>query len=366
MAISVPFLNLKYRREGTIWDRLKRVDWAGNFVLITAVTSILIALTWGGTKYTWGDWHVTLPLYGGFLGLLLFVGIQLSGWVEEPTMPARLFSNRTSVAVFIMAFFHGLILVYVIYYLPVYFQAVKLSSPTRSGVQIFPIATTIAPAAAISGVLVTIYGRYRRFYYLGWTLMSLGCGLFCLLDPSSATSSWVGYQLLFGLGNGLVYNTMIPPLLASLGPAEIATATATWTFSRSFGGIWGIAIPSAIFNGKVNSLVRERLAPTNPALAAQLSNGGAYERAVASFVKSLPAATRTIVINIYSDALKAVWLGSIAFVVVGLPLSVLVKRYDLSNMLEETEFGMNDTRQTRDRAAIVDRERAAGLGERSF
>lgn len=342
LAISVPFLKLKYKREGTIWDRAKRVDWVGNAVLIGSVTSILLAMTWGGTKYTWGDWHVTVPLEIGCLGLLAFAWIQVSGYVEEPTMPPRLFKARTSVAVFLMAFFHGAVLLWVIYFLPVYFQAVLLSSPTRSGVDILPIAMSIAPAAGTAGFLVTKYGRYRRFHWLGWGFMTVGCGLFTLLRPDTSQAKWVIFQIIFGLGNGFVYNTMIPPLLAALPPSEIATATATWSFARAFGGIWGIAIPSAIFNGRVDWLCTERLAGINPALSNELSAGGAYQRATSAFVNSVPAAFRGTVINIYADGLKPVWYGSIAFAVIGLPLCLLVKRYDLSNEMEDTGYGVRD------------------------
>lgn len=279
----------------------------------------------------------------GFLGIVAFAIIQVSGYVEEPTMPPQLFSNRTSVSIYLMAFVHGILLLYVTYFLPVYFQAVKNASPSRAGVQLFPTATTIAPAAAISGVIITITGRYRIFHYLGFILMSLGCGLFALLDEDTSTAAWVGYQVLFGLGNGMVYNSMIPPLLASLPPSEVATATATWTFMRSFGSIWGIAIPSAIFNDRVNALVKERLANA-PAIAAQLVNGKAYERATAVFIRGLDVSVRSVVVGIYVDALKVVWYASIAFAVVGLPTCLFVKGLDLSSELE-TEFGMEEKKR---------------------
>lgn len=312
-------------------------------MLIGAVTAILLALAWGGTKFSWSSWHIVLPMIIGFLGIAGFAVIQVSGYVEEPTMPPQLFSNRTSVSIYIMAFVHGILLLYVTYFLPVYFQAVKNASPSRAGVELFPTATTIAPAAAISGVIITITGRYRIFHYLGFVLMSLGCGLFALLDQDSSIAAWVGFQVLFGLGNGMVYNSMIPPLLASLPPSEVATATATWTFMRSFGSIWGIAIPSAIFNDKVNHLVRERLANA-PAVAAQLVNGKAYERATAVFIASLGANVRPIVVGIYVDALKVVWYASIAFAVIGLPICFFVKSLDLSSVLE-TEFGMQEKKK---------------------
>ena len=345
LALVVPFLNLKHRREGTILDRLKRVDWAGNAVLTASVTSILLALAWAGTKHSWSSWKTVLPLILGLLGTLGFGAIQYSGYLEEPTMPPKLFSNRTSISIFFMAFVHGILLLYVTYFLPVYFQAVLGSSPTRSGVQIFPIATTIAPAAAISGVLITIYGKYRVFHFLGFALMAAGSGSLVVLDENSSVGAWVGFQVLFGLGNGMVFNTMIPPLLASLPASEVATATATWTFMRSFGSIWGIAVPSAIFNSRTDHLVADRLSEF-PAIAALLVKGGAYQRATAAFVESLPAIPRHTVIGIYTDALKTIWYISIPFCLIGFPIAMFVKSYVLSNELE-TDFGMEDRKTKR-------------------
>ncbi|KAL9036194.1 MAG: hypothetical protein Q9214_006245 [Letrouitia sp. 1 TL-2023] len=346
LFLIVPFLNLKYRREGTIWDRLKRVDWIGNAVLTAAVTAILLALAWAGTKHPWGSWRTIVPLILGFLGLFGFVAIQWSGYVDEPTTPPQLFSNRTSIAVFVMAFVHGLLLLWVIYFLPVYFQAVLGSTPTRSGVQIFPIATTIAPAAAIAGVLVTVTGQYRIFHFIGFAFMAAGAGSMAVLDSKSTTGAWVGFQLLFGLGNGMVFNTMIPPLLASLPTSEVATATATWTFMRSFGSIWGIAIPSSIFNDRINRLVVDRLAD-QPDIAALLVKGGAYEKATATFIRSLPLSVDNVrdkVVQIYVDALHIVFYTIIPFAVLGIPIALFIKGYNLTNEME-TEFGMEERKK---------------------
>ena len=342
LGLIVPFLNLKYHRQGTIVDRIKRIDWIGATSLTTSVTAILLALAWAGTKHSWSSWRTILPLILGFVGMLGFFVHQFSGHVAEPTMPPKLFSNRTSVSIFFMAFVHGILLLYVTYFMPVYFQAVRGATPTRSGVEIFPIATTIAPAAAVSGVLVTITGKYRLYHFLGFALMAAGCGSLSTLDAGSSMGAWIGFQLMFGLGNGMVFNTMIPPLLASLPSSEVATATATWTFMRSFGQIWGIAIPSAIFNQRIDTLVRKNLAAF-PNIARLLVRGGAYQQATAAFIRSLPESdnVRGIVQNVYVEALKTVWYVSIPFAVIGIPIALFVKSYKLTNELE-TEFGMRD------------------------
>ncbi|MCJ1367301.1 hypothetical protein MMC16_006433, partial [Acarospora aff. strigata] len=53
LALMIPFLNLKYRREGTVWGRIKRIDWIANGLLVAACTSILLALAWTGTTHPW-------------------------------------------------------------------------------------------------------------------------------------------------------------------------------------------------------------------------------------------------------------------------------------------------------------------------
>ncbi|KAJ6119097.1 Major facilitator superfamily domain general substrate transporter [Penicillium samsonianum] len=53
----------------------------------------------------------------------------------------------------------------------------------------------------------------------------------------------------------------------------VATATATWAFLRSFGSVWGVAIPVAVFNGRVNDLLHR---VGDQGLRSMLANGGAY------------------------------------------------------------------------------------------
>jgi hypothetical protein len=46
-------------------------------------------------------------------------------------------------------------------FIPIYFQACKLSSPLQSSVDTLSLALTIGPASVISGISGKILGRYR-------------------------------------------------------------------------------------------------------------------------------------------------------------------------------------------------------------
>ncbi|KAL5089079.1 hypothetical protein Trisim1_005936 [Trichoderma cf. simile WF8] len=340
LALVLVLLKMRNPRQGTIMERLACVDWAGYAILTASVTAMLLALTWGGTIHAWSSWRTIVPLVLGFVGLLGFFAYEAAPWVKEPVMPLRLFGNRTAAATLAISFVHSVLLFWICYFLPVYFQAVLNATPARSAVMLFPIATTTAPAGIISGVMITKTGRYRRWHYIGFSLMAIGCGLFTLLDEHSSTGRWVGFQIIFGFGCGFVFTSCLPAILASLPESEVALATATWTFLRNLGSIWGVAIPSAIFNAHADKIART---VSDASLRELLLHGGAYEHATRSFVASFKgdAALYQTILHLYVSSLKIVWQGSIGFAAFGVVLAVALKAYKLRDELN-TEYRLEN------------------------
>ncbi|KAF9779410.1 COP9 signalosome complex subunit 1 [Fusarium sp. DS 682] len=339
IALGV-FLKLARPPSGTLKQQFARIDSGGSVLLIGSVTSIVLALSWGGTKHPWSDWETLVPLLIGLFALSAFFVYQGAPWVKEPTMPLRLFGNRTSSTLLIISFIHSLLLYWICYFLPVYFQAVKEASPTRSAVMLFPIACTSAPAGVAAGITITKTGKYRIWHFSGFILMAIACGLFTLLNEHSSTGRWVGFQILFGVGTGVVFTSTLPPILTSLPDSDVATATGAWTFIRNFGSIWGIAIPAAVFNNHVNRVASEI---SDTRVRSLLINGGAYQHATKYFVKSLDTSPKlkTEVVQVYIDGLKVVWQVSLAFCLVGFILCFFVRSLKLRDELN-TEYGLKE------------------------
>ncbi|KAF5238275.1 hypothetical protein FAUST_5642 [Fusarium austroamericanum] len=334
------FLKLTRPPSGTFKEQMARIDWGGSVLLIGSVTSIVLALSWGGSEHAWSDWETVVPLVIGLVALLAFFAYQGVPWLKEPTMPLRLFSNRTSSTLLAISFIHSLLLYWICYFLPVYFQAVKEASPTRSAVMLFPIACTSAPGGVAAGITITKTGKYRIWHFAGFVLMSIACGLFTLLDENSSTGRWVGFQILFGFGTGVVFTSTLPPILASLPDSDVATATGAWTFIRNFGSIWGVAIPAAVFNNHVNHAAS---GISDQGVRSLLVNGGAYEHATQYFLKTLESSPRLKdeVVQVYLNGLKVVWQVSIAFCLLGFLLCFFVRSLTLRDELN-TEFGLQE------------------------
>lgn len=123
--------------------------------------------------------------------------------------------------------------------------------------------------------------------------------------------------------------------------SDQAAATATWSFIRSFGSIWGVAIPAAIFNHRF-----EQLSPRidDSSTRTLLSAGRAYQYATAKFVDSFPPILRDQVVGLYVDSLKLVWQISILFSGIAFLLVFIEKQIKLRTELD-TEYCLEEEKK---------------------
>jgi MFS family permease len=329
------FLQVKFNKEMTIPQKLKRMDFVGAGIFVGSAISVLIALAWAGSLYAWSSVQVILPLVLGFIGLGCFLIYE--AYAADPIMPLRLFQNRTSLVTFILTFVHGIATIWPLYFLPVYFQAVLQASTEDSGIDLLPTILAIVPFAILAGVVMGKIGRYKPIHLVGFAIMIVGFGLFTLLDEDSSTAAWVLFQVVESMGAGLVIPTLLPAVMAELTDADTGSATGTWSFMRGFGVTWGVAIPSAIFNDQTTKLA-SRI--QDPSVVAMLTGGQAYEHATRSFVESLTDPTvKAQVISVFSESLKRLWQIGIVFPVLGFLIVFLEKEVPLRQELD-TEYGM--------------------------
>ncbi|KAK8124448.1 uncharacterized protein PG998_000207 [Apiospora kogelbergensis] len=186
-------------------------------------------------------------------------------------------------------------------------NSVRLSTPTRAGVQILPITLIAVPRAAVGAVALTKLGRYKLLHIIGFALLTAGIGSFSVLSKNSSTAEWI----LPSIGAGMVLDTLLPAFQAGIEECDSAAAAASWSFVRSFGNIWGVAIPGAILNIYSSQYVTDLIA--DPTVRSSLQNGDAYASATRDFVVTLPEPPQSQVIEVITKALAKVFLIGIAF-----------------------------------------------------
>jgi hypothetical protein len=130
-------------------------------------------------------------------------------------------------------------------------------------------------------MILSRHGRYKFLHGIGFAIVTIGLGLFSTLDQTSDLSAWICFQVLIAIGTGMVLNTLLPAFQAAQPESDQATATATWALIRSFGFIWGVTIPAAIFNNRLESSLGRI---SDFIIRGELAGGQAYGRATHEFI----------------------------------------------------------------------------------
>lgn len=246
-------MRLNFVRRSLL-EQLAMVDWIGTVIFVGSTTSFLVPLTWGGVQYPWDSWRTLVPLLIGAAGCVGFVFYE--AYVPTiPLMPTVLFRNRTTVVSYISTLFVGLILWCILYYMPLYFEAVKGYSPIITGVALFPQTFTVSPSAIIAGIGITRTGRYRWAIWTGWVITTVGLGLFCVLQPGTSIPGWIFLNICGGIGMGFLLPSTASAVQASVASENVAIAIAMYSFFRSLGESLGVAIGGVIFQNRMYVLL---------------------------------------------------------------------------------------------------------------
>ena len=199
VTLALLFLFLDVHNPRTkLSEGVRAVDWFGTVSILAVTLLVLLGLDFGGAVFPWNSPKVIcLIVFGTLLiGFFLFSEKRLA---KYPLMPLAVFTNWSNNATFIVVFTHGMVLIGIEYYLPLYFQSVLQASPLRSGILLLPLIVMQAALEIMAGVLIHRTGHYREFIWAGTTLMTLGTGLYIYFgaDTSVCGRRWAGNRWCF-------------------------------------------------------------------------------------------------------------------------------------------------------------------------
>ncbi|KAK3321924.1 major facilitator superfamily domain-containing protein [Apodospora peruviana] len=237
-------------------DRVKRFDPFGTAVFMPAIICLLLALQWGGTKYEWNSWRIIVLFVFFAVLILIFLYIQYKQQ-DLATVPPRIFFKRTVWASGFFSFTVGAAFLGSVYYLPIWFQAVKGSSAVESGIMNLPMLISTVVVSIIAGVAVTIFGYYTPFMILGSIFVSVGYGLLTTFKPDTPSPVWIGYQILAGAGVGFGMQQPLMAVQTVLSIDDVPTGTSIIVFLQTLGGALFVSIAQNVFTNKLIEYVAE-------------------------------------------------------------------------------------------------------------
>ena len=186
----------------TIKQRLKELDYIGPIIFIPANICILLALQWGGSLYPWNS-PIILSLLGGFGGIITIWIYSQFRLGERATIPLRILNQRTVLLSSLYGFFATAAFMIPIFYIPLYFQAIKSTSATASAIDTLPFIVGVTVTSIGAGFFLTMVGYFTPVMIVGAAILAVGTGLLSTLRVDTSLGQWLGYQVIAGTGAGL-------------------------------------------------------------------------------------------------------------------------------------------------------------------
>jgi len=292
------------RPQASLKEKLLQLDLLGTILAVASIICYFIALQWGGVSKAWGSANVVGTLVGSILLAIAFGVVQ---WFLGPraSIIPRILTQRYvaggSAFMFLLSCANFLI----IYNLPLYFQSVKGSSPTLSGIQVLPLIVSASVFVVASGILFTKFPFYQLYLLIGASFTAVGAGLLYTLKVNSYAGEYIGYQFVVGFGNGVCQQIPLTVVQAFSQPEDLAISMSTVLFFQLLSGALAVAAAQSVF---INRLL---------ATAAQRLPGVSRETIITTGATSLQRVFTgeqlPLIRESYMDGLQAAWAMAIAF-----------------------------------------------------
>lgn len=326
-------------------EKLKHLNLSGVLVLVLGVVCLCLALQWGGTKYAWNARRIIALLVLAGLFLIAFALIQVA-WPKTATLPPRIFIQRSIFSGFWVSCCQGGHIVMLIYYLPIWFQAIQNVSAVSSGIHLLPMVIPLIISAVVTGQLVSRIGYYTPFMIFGVCLASIGSGLLTTLQIDTAKGMWIVFQILYGFGLGCCAQAPNMAAQTVLPREDVAIGASLMFFGQQvFGSIFTTVGQSILDNQLTTRLAN--LPNITPEL---IQNTGATE-----FLNLISTEDHTAALNAYNDSLRACFRVALILACTSIPGAFF---------MEWRSVKKNTLKATTSKEAVTEQGKAEhGLGQ---
>ncbi|KAJ7615231.1 major facilitator superfamily domain-containing protein [Mycena polygramma] len=284
-------------------DGIRHFDPLGTLIFVPSIVSLLLALQWSGSKYPWNDGRIIALLVVFAVTIVIFIGIQI--WQQEmATVPPRILKQRSMLSGAWFMLCLGSSFFVLVYYLPIWFQAIKGVSPVNSGIDNLPMILSMVISSLIGGAGITVLGYYTPFMVLSSVRMAIGAGLISTFEVNTGHAHWIGYQIIFGLGAGFGSQQPIIAAQTVLSQEDIPTGTSIMIFAQVLGGSVFASVGQNVFTNKLKDQLASLVPSLDPTIVLKVG--------ATSIRDAIDAADLPAVLAVYNNALVSGFYVAVA------------------------------------------------------
>ncbi|KAL4887632.1 major facilitator superfamily-domain-containing protein [Aspergillus karnatakaensis] len=296
---------------------LLSIDLIGSALLVLCVTTLIMGLNLGGNVYSWTHPIVITSLVLSVVLAVIFVPYERR--VARPVMPIQLLAKNPRASLIFGNFFGSLSINTMVFNAPLYFQAVKLATPTDSGLRLLASTLAVTSSSVATGFLITWSRRLKPTVMIGDVFLLLGGCAASTLGVDTPDIVAMICVALSSLGQGFAFPSVMVSVLATSETDEQAVATTTLGLFRNLGSVLGVATSSWIFQNTLVYQLEERV--TNPDKEAVIQ----LVRKSVQAIAQLDPLHQGQVVESYAAALRLTFASAAVFGALNLAMHVGVK-----------------------------------------
>ncbi|KAK0525331.1 hypothetical protein OC834_005219 [Tilletia horrida] len=228
--------------------KIEQLDVVGLIISLGFLVAVTLPLQDGGVTYPWTSGRVLGPLISSVFILALLIAWCAYRGRDHALIPLPLLRDRNLVGCALVSCLCYLGVLVNIYYLPRYYQAVKGSSPTDSGVDLLPTVIGMSLFSFLGGIFAGKTGHYWTQMAAGPLLGIAGSAMLFTINFDTGRGFLIGAQILVGIAMGA---TIQAPILAAQANVkrqlDVSRAVGIVTFVQRVGGTIGSGMASGIF-----------------------------------------------------------------------------------------------------------------------
>ncbi|KAF8586896.1 vacuolar amino acid permease [Ramaria rubella] len=321
-------------------DTLRRIDWLGSLTLVSAVGSLLLGVSLKTAEdIPWSDPLVWGLLVMSVISTVLFVLVE-ARWSSEPVLPMRLLMQRTPMAVALVNFFSGVTGFSMLYNVPLYFSAVRLTSSSQAGLHLLPNSFAITAGSVFAGWMIHRTGKFYKLTMISAPLTVISCIMVAMWNENTPSLNlWLDI-VPNGFGTSAILTTTLIALIASVSREDMAVATGMSYLFRTSGQVLGVSLMGMLVQAILVRQLREKI--TGPG-AQELIDRIIHET---ESIITLDPPLRKAATDSYSTALRAVFICQAAIAFCALLSCIPVEENTLPGSHEEQDEQDRRARQS--------------------
>jgi EmrB/QacA subfamily drug resistance transporter len=231
-------------------ERAHKIDLIGAGLMMLAATALLLALTWGGTRYPWQSQQIVALIVAALVLSAVFIWWVLR--TPEPFLPLAVLTNPVMRMGTITTSCSQGVSIGLTIFVPLYYELVHGLSASDSGLALIPIVMMTTPGSFLSGRAMLNLDHYKLVPILFLCCAAFAVGLL-VVHPLMPVWGVALVMCFVGLGTGSSYPTATVSIQNALAHHQIGIAMGAMNFFRALASAFIVAVMGAIMLAQVGA-----------------------------------------------------------------------------------------------------------------